>query len=99
MPDVIITRADSATAARYAARVPGFDGEGELTLSKLSATVVVADHTGVPDSMRGLGVAAALVARLVADARAEGLRIVPQCSYVRALARRNEEAWADVMEL
>ena len=41
-------------------------------------------HTGVRPSHEGQGLAAQLVARGLADARAEHLTIVPQCSYIRA---------------
>lgn len=98
MADITITRTDTATKARYVATVPGAPGEGELTLSKVSATLIIADHTGVPDSMRGLGVAGALVARLIADARAAGQRIVPLCPFVRAQAQRHKADWADVIQ-
>jgi len=98
MPEVTITRTDTETKARYAATVPGVDGEAELTLSKVSGTLIIADHTGVPDSMRGLGVAGALVDRLITDARAAGQRIVPLCPFVRAQAQRHKAEWADVIQ-
>jgi uncharacterized protein len=98
MPEVQISRTDTTTKARYAATVAGVEGEGELTLAKVSETLIIADHTGVPDSMRGLGVAGALVARLIADARAAGQRIVPLCPFVRAQAMRNRSDWADVIQ-
>ena len=93
---VEITREDSATKGRYVARVPGYPDAGELTISKLGSNTVSADHTGVLESLRGQGIALALVERLVADARAEGFRIVPLCPYIRAQLRRHPE-WADVV--
>ena len=98
MPDINITRSDTVTKARIVGRVEGITEEAELTLSKLSARVVIADHTSVPDAMRGLGVGAALVDRLIADARAAQQRIVPLCPFVRAQAQRNKEEWADVIQ-
>ena len=50
----------------------------------------------MPHEARGKGIAAALVDALIADARAEGFRIVPQCSYVEAAFRRHPE-WADLL--
>jgi uncharacterized protein len=41
------------------------------------------------------GIAAALVEKLVADAREHGFKIAPQCSYVEAKFRRNPD-WADL---
>jgi predicted GNAT family acetyltransferase len=55
---------------------------------------VNADHTGVPDSFRGTGAGAALVAAMVADARAEGFRIVALCPFVATQAKRHPD-WAD----
>ncbi len=98
MPEVRIIRSDTETKARYVATVEGVEGEGELTLAKVSDTLIIADHTGVPDSMRGFGVAGALVERLIADARAAGQRIVPLCPFVRAQAMRNRADWSDVIQ-
>jgi hypothetical protein len=52
----------------------------------------VATHTGVPRKHEGRGHASTLVAAMVEDARAEGFRIVPACSYVAVWARRHPEA-------
>lgn len=94
---VEITREDSATKGRYVARVPGYPDAGELTFSKLGSSTVIADHTGVPESLRGQGIALALVERLVADARAQDSKIVPLCPYIRDQLPRHPE-WADVMQ-
>ncbi|MFD0982692.1 GNAT family N-acetyltransferase [Tropicimonas aquimaris] len=98
MESITITRTDTDSKARYAARVAGVEGEGELTLSKVTDKLIIADHTGVPDTMRGKGVAAALAERLIADARAAGQRIVPLCPFVRAYAEKRREALADVIQ-
>ncbi|MWB79570.1 N-acetyltransferase [Pseudooceanicola sp. 216_PA32_1] len=98
MSDPVITYSETETKARYAATVEGVEGEGELTLSKVSQTLIIADHTGVPDSMRGMGVAQALVRRLIADARQRGQRIVPLCPFVRAYAERHRDETADVIQ-
>lgn len=98
MADIAITRTDTATKARLVGRVDGIKEEAELTLSKLSESVVIADHTSVPDAMRGMGVGAALVDRLIADARAAQQRIVPLCPFVRAQAQLHKAEWADVIQ-
>lgn len=94
---VVITRETTETGGRYVARVEGIDGEGELTFTRQGPHVVVAQHTGVPDVFRGKGLARALVTRLVEDARAEGFKIVPRCSYVDAERRKHPE-WADAFQ-
>lgn len=94
---ISITHSESESRGRYEARVEARDGVGELTYSRLSPTKIIADHTGVDDSLRGTGVGVALVERLVADARRDGFTIVPLCPFVAAQARRHPE-WSDVME-
>lgn len=68
-------------------------GEAELTFTRRATDLVSADHTGVPDAFRGTGAGKALVEALIADARAEGYRILPLCSFVEAQRRRHPE-WA-----
>lgn len=97
MSDITITRELTETKGRYAGRVPGIAEEAELTLSRASPVLIIADHTFVPDSMRGMGVGKALVDRLIADARSEGFKIIPLCPYVKAQYLRHPE-WSDVMQ-
>jgi hypothetical protein len=88
---ITITRELTASKGRYVGRIAGVEGEAELTFSRANPQFVIADHTGAPDSMRGMGVAKALVERLIADARAEGFRIVPLCSFVKAQFERHPD--------
>lgn len=97
MTDVQITREDTDSKARYVATRDGVDGEAELTLSKASETLIIVDHTAVPDSMRGMGIAGALAQRVIADARAEGQKIVPLCPFLRSYVSRHKEETADVI--
>lgn len=48
-------------------------------------------HTHVPPALRGRGAGAALVKALLDDARAQGLKVVPLCSFVAAYMRRHPE--------
>lgn len=97
MADVTITRETTATKGRYVGRVQGNADEAELTFSRTSPTLIIADHTYAPDSMRGTGVARALVERMIADARAEGVKIIPLCPFVKAQFARHPQ-WSDVMQ-
>lgn len=90
-----IAREVTGTKGRYVLRENG--AEAELTYSILSPERIIADHTGVPDALRGTGAGLRLVERLVADARAEGVKIVALCPFVKAQARRHPE-WADVID-
>ncbi len=88
-----IEREVEGSKGRYVLRIEG--SEAELTYSILSPSHIIADHTGVPDALRGTGAGKQLVERLVADARAEGVKITALCPFVRAQAQRHPE-WADV---
>jgi len=94
---ITIKHSDTPSEGRYEVRVEGLDGTGKLTYSRISPTKIVAEHTIVDDSLRGTGVATALVERLVTDARSNGVTVVPQCSFVVAQYERHPE-WSDVME-
>ena len=75
------------------------DGEeAELTFSVLSANTIIADHTAVPDAFRGTGAGRALVEALVKDARAEGYKIAPLCTFVNK-ERASHPAWADAFNV
>ena len=97
MPEPSIRYFDTETKGRYVATAEGVGEESELTISKVSPTLIIADHTYVPDALRGRGIAEALAGRLIADARAKGQRIVPLCPFVRAQSLRHPE-WADVIQ-
>lgn len=88
--DAIRREVDGAKGRYVLAR----DGhEADLTYSILSPSQIIADHTAVPDALRGTGAGAALVARLVEDVLAEGVKIVPLCPFVNR-QRRDHPEWA-----
>ena len=87
-------REDRATGGRWAIVVDGH--EAEMTYSRASPTLIIIDHTEVPDALRGRGVGQALVARAVLDARLEGFRIIPLCPFAKAQFERHP-VWRDVV--
>lgn len=94
MADIEIKKFDGPSRGRYVAI---FDGvEAELTYSRMSPHSIIADHTGVPEALKGKGVGKALVEYLIADARATETKIVPLCPFVKAQYQRHPE-WSDVM--
>ena len=93
MTDLNVTKEDGEQKGRFVVTPDGH--EAELTYSRMNATTIIADHTGVPEALGGRRVGIALVEALVADARAEGYRIVPLCPFVKAQLSRHPE-WSDV---
>ncbi|SEK47109.1 GNAT family N-acetyltransferase [Roseovarius nanhaiticus] len=93
--EIEITRKETETKGRYIAIVDGH--EAEMTYSRAGASLIIIDHTGVPDALRGRGVGQALVRRSVEDARTEGRKIVPLCPYAKAQIQRHPE-WQDVLQ-
>jgi predicted GNAT family acetyltransferase len=92
--ELTILREDGPTRGRYFIRLaPGFDAE--MTFHKAADGTITIDHTGVPPEYEGRGIAAKLVQRAISDAREQGFRITPLCSYVVAQFRRHPE-WADL---
>ena len=94
MPDVTITRHEDGNAGEYHAAVEGADEIGRLTWVERDG-VRVAEHTLVPPPIGGQGVAAQLVDALVADAREQGFKIKPVCSYVADKFEEHPE-WSDL---
>ncbi len=96
MSDDSIRREVEGSKGRY---VLG-DGPGaaELTYSILSPRTIIVDHTGVPDDARGQGLGHRLAERVVADARAEGVKIVPLCPFLNRERAKHPE-WADVFQV
>ena len=80
---------------RYVARIDGVVGEGEITITRRGPDLISADHTGVPETMAGMGVGMKLIAFMLDDARTHGFKIIPLCPYVRAQYARHPE-WADL---
>ena len=92
---VTITHQPRGKGGVYVARIEGESAQGTLEWEPRGAGERVATHTIVPRSIGGRGVAGLLVERLIADAREQGFRIVPQCSYVARKFADHAE-WADL---
>jgi uncharacterized protein len=53
-------------------------------------------HTEVDPAFKGGGLAGRLARKALDDARAEGLKVVPKCSYIAAYIEKHEE-YADLV--
>ena len=95
MTEYIVRREEGPTRGRYVIDLaPG--AEAEMTYRKEGDGPMVITHTGVPPEFEGRGIAARLVNKAIADARDEGFKITPVCSYVVAQFKRHPE-WADLL--
>jgi uncharacterized protein len=97
MSELKIHRDDGPVHGRYVATCDGSDARAELTYTRIKPRLLSADHTSVPDALRGKGVGLALIERLVADSRAAGSKIIPRCPYVNAEQKKHPH-WRDVLQ-
>ncbi len=93
--DLSIEREEGPSKGRYTVRLHG--AEADLTYSRAGESIIILDHTEVPEAMRGRSVGQALVRRAVEDARAEGRSVVPLCPFAKAQIERHPE-WQDVLK-
>lgn len=84
MDDVI----DNQAAGRFELTV---EGQTAFADYHIRGGQMVLPHTVVPRPLEGRGLAARLVAAALDRARAEGLKVVPACSYVAAYMKRHPE--------
>ena len=78
MPDLTINRAENKFYIGDEDRPLA-----EITWVPTGDDQIIADHTWVSDELRGQGVAALLLAELVALARDHNKTIIPLCPYVK----------------
>lgn len=86
---------EDAQKGRYFISLPE-QMEAEMTFQKIGKDVIAIDHTFVPPQFRGASLASKLVERGIADARQNGLKVKPVCSYAVAQFRRHPE-WNDLL--
>ena|SRR5690606_3656658 len=72
------------------------DGLGEIIYSKAQDGVITVEHTEVDSSLKGKGVGKQLVHAIADWARKENLKLIPQCTYARAVMQR-DPSFKDVL--
>ena len=86
---------DGPGHGRYFINLPG-GLEAEMTYRKIGSDVIAIDHTYTPPEFRGNNIAFLLIERGIADARSNGTKVKPECSYAVAQFRRHPD-WADLL--
>jgi predicted GNAT family acetyltransferase len=67
------------------------DGHLSVVDYQLDGKLMRIIHTVVDPAVEGRGIAASLVAAALSHARAQGLKVDPQCPYARAYMERHPE--------
>lgn len=86
---------DNRAASRY--ELPSENGLGfiDYRLDEAAGRIVLI-HAEVPAAAKGRGLGRALVAAVLDDVRARGLKVVPRCGFVAAVMNR-EPGWRDLL--
>jgi predicted GNAT family acetyltransferase len=95
IPAGSIQKESRANGGRYF-HVFADGSEAEMIYVADGRDIAIITHTYTPPAHRGQGTAAALVAKAVADFRAEGRRVIPSCWFAREEFRAHPE-WADLL--
>jgi predicted GNAT family acetyltransferase len=90
MTDVVNNKAQH----RYELNV---DGHLAASYYKLSDGVITFVHTDVPPELGGKGVGSKLVKGALDQVRADGLKVIPQCPFVKAYIDKHPE-YADLVQ-
>lgn len=67
------------------------DGHRAVAAYQLEGDTIVFTHTVVPPEIEGRGVASKLIRAALDSARDRGLKVVPQCRFVRAYMEKHPE--------
>lgn len=90
--DKSLSIAHDPTTGRFVTEADGHIGYVEYQLSDGVMTIA---HTVVPPQIGGRGIAGALVEAALQYARAQGLKVVPSCSYAATYLDRHPQ-YADL---
>lgn len=90
-----VEREDGPSRGRYFIHLSG-GFEAEMTYRRIGDNAIAIDHTYTPPEFRGQNIAFRMMERAIADARRNGIKIHPECSYAVIQFRRHRE-WADLL--
>ena len=67
------------------------DGHIAATYYKLADGVITFEHTEVPPELGGKGIGSKLIKGALDQVRADGLKVVAQCPFVKAFIGKNPD--------
>lgn len=89
---------DDRERGAYVATLSGEEAVAEyILLADREPPTIILTHTEVPEAMEGHGVGSALVRQALDDCRDRGLKVQPQCPFVRSWMEHHEE-YADLVD-
>ena len=74
-----------------------FEGHLAATYYAISGNVITFIHTEVPPELGGKGVGSKLIKGALDQVRADGLKVIPQCPFVKAYIEKHPE-YADLLK-
>jgi predicted GNAT family acetyltransferase len=86
MPDAI-----RENKAQHRFEMDAAGGDLAMAYYSLAPGVMTLTHTEVPAALQGQGIGSRLVRGTLEAARAQGLKVVPRCSFVSAYLSRHPE--------
>lgn len=93
MTAAIQTVTDNAAAHRFEMAI---EGQTAFVTYRRGEGIIYLNHAEVPPELEGRGIGGKLVRATLDAVRAEGLKVVPRCSFVAAFIRRNS-AYQDLL--
>jgi predicted GNAT family acetyltransferase len=90
MTDVVNNKAQH----RYELAV---DGHIAATCYEISGEIITIVHTEVPPELGGKGIGSKLIKGALDQVRADGLKLIAQCPFVRAYIEKHPE-YADLLK-
>lgn len=93
MTAAIQTVTDNAAAHRFEMAI---EGQTAFVTYRRGEGIIYLNHAEVPPELEGRGIGGKLVRATLDAVRAEGLKVVPRCSFVAAFIRRNA-AYQDLL--
>jgi predicted GNAT family acetyltransferase len=84
---------DNRARSRFETSVEDHTAFADYTID---GEVITFTHTLVPKELQGRGIASRLIAHALGEARARGLKVVPQCPFVAAYIQKHAE-WGSIL--